>query len=515
MSNRDSTTVHAIKRNDWSPLAPPPEFRPTLRVAVVVTGAADRARLDPTLAALRHQSYPADLLDVVVARSTRPPVAGSAAADPERGAVVPAAAGNAFDAAVVAAGAEVIVRLDAGSVPDPEFVAALARWQHVTPDAVSIASPRLVAAAPTADEVAAHCADGALDGLFPAGASTPHAPLVARLEASDQLRAADHLGFLAADGVPYAFHTDRYTPGADPYQGVDIEVAYRLAQAGGVFVPEPRARVWMVAGGPDGDATRHRRAELADLMAYPRDNRPAAGRAWSVPLVTAVVAADGPYELVRTCVDRLLGNDETDLRVLLVGDRWSAAGGGARGSAAGGGDRELRLIAAEYRSEPRVRLVDADPGTGYPSPYLLRVPHHLGVGATTVRALVTTAERWQVGLIRVLPAGAAGAVPGVELWRTDALSRALRTERPGPQLASAVARSHGHRWETGSEYDVVDLTAVPAPQLRSPARVPAAAPVQRRSRETVQVGGARSLAKATVFVTRRYARAARRRIARG
>ncbi|HEY0700272.1 MAG TPA: hypothetical protein VGD43_21010, partial [Micromonospora sp.] len=98
-------------------------------------------------------------------------------------------------------------------------------------------------------------------------------------------------------------------------------------------------------------------------------------------------------------------------------------------------------------------------------------------------------------------------------WRTAALSRAARSGAAGTDPLDAVAESFGQRWETGSEYDVIDLTAVPAEQL-----VPAPAAKQpaksAKRQETVAVGGARSLAKAAAFVTRRYAKAAKRKLVR-
>jgi len=489
----------SLRHNDWAPLNPPQldGWTPDLPVTVIVVGGSAAAPPERTMVALRHQTYPAELLHLVTA------------------------AGTTFAAEATAAKGDIVIRIPAGAIPAPDFVAALARWQHTSPDAVSLALPRFVTGGvPSTEEITHHSAAGSLDRLLPAGQPDP--ARTAALTAAHHLRTADHLGFLALDATPFAFHRDRYQPGTDPYQGADIEVGYRLAQAGAVFVPEPRARVWLPvpdnsAIGPDSSETgpdssetgpdnsvghpdgRWRAPELTDLMPYPRENRRAVGRTWQVPLLVAVVRADEPYETVRTCVDRLLGGDEHDLRVLLVGD-WQVAG------AHQGPD--LPLIAAEYRSEPRVSLVDRTPGTAFPSPYLLRVPARLGVGPTTLSQLVAVAERWRCGLVRVLPAGASSAAYALELWSTAARSRAQHAGVPEADLPTAVADSHGQRWETGSEYGVVDLAAggAPAPTGQS-------APADGEQK-AIPVGGARSLAKAVVFVTRRYAQAARRRLVR-
>lgn len=517
MSNRGAIPVDQIRRNDFGPLTPADAAAPA-PVSVIVVDAVDQDRLDGTLAALAQQTHPGELLDVTVL-DAGPGTLELPKVRPERCRISTAADGG-FGPAVSAADGEVIVRVPAGIVVARDFIATLTRWQLTSPDVVSIAPARLAETGrPSADEIADHCASDRMDQLFPASDTVPHPALSRRLAASDQLRAADHLVFLAVEGVPFAFHRDRYQADADSYHGSDLAVGYRLAQAGAVFVPEPTARAWAPGHQPDGAAAaggspapdRRQRAEVANLVPYPQTFRPAGGRTWAVPLVTAVVPAAGPYELVRTCVDRLLGGDESDLQVLLVG-AWNTVDGG--GPAAG----ELRLLAAEYRAEARVRLVTTEPDSAFPAPYLLRVPARLGVGPGTVRALVAAAERWQVGLVRVLPAGAVSAADPVELWATAARSRALRAGGPAEQLVAAVARTHGQRWETGSEYDVSDLSGLTTARLESPPAWRATSGTTgggaAQSGTTVVVGGARSLAKATAFVTRRYARAAKRRITR-
>ncbi|MEV4757256.1 hypothetical protein AB0J86_19370 [Micromonospora sp. NPDC049559] len=504
MSNRGAISADSIRRNDWGSFDPPVlgGWIPSLDVTVVIADETEQDRLEHTLASLAHQTYPADLFEVVVVDAEARDRFELPKLRPERCLLVDAAGRAPFPTAVAASSSKVIIRLPAGAVVAPELVAALVRWQHVTPEAVSIATLAEIASDwSSAEEISDRAADGTLASAAPAAGATPSAELTKLLAGTHDLRTADHLAFLAVAGMPFAFARDRYEPGTDPYEGADIEVGYRLAQAGAVFLPEPHARAWAV-GADRAALARRQRARLANLLPYPRGNRGAGGRTWAVPLVTAVVPADGPYETVRSCVDRLLGGQEGDLRVLLVGD-WENLPAGS------GEDSDLGLLAAEYRAEPRVRLVTSEPTNGFPSPYLLRVPSRLGVGPATVRSLITSADRWQAGLVRVLPAAASSAAQALELWRTAALSRALRVGAPVGKLPAVVGRTHGERWETGSEYDVVDLTSPKAARAAAAAGRGAGRPT-----ETIAVGGARSLAKATTFVARRYARAAKRRIVR-
>ncbi|MFY1635771.1 hypothetical protein ACN27F_21265 [Solwaraspora sp. WMMB335] len=469
--------------NDWARLAPPDlgQWVPTTTVGVIVVG-DDPAAVARTTAALHQQQYPSDLLYL-----------GSCGTD------------GAFPNEVGAAKGEIVVRIPAGAVPASDFVTALARWPHTSPEAVSLAVPMIFPDAdpggigPDPDVISTHVGAGTLDQLFPG--CTAGAELARRLAATHQLRTADHLAFLAVAGTAFAFRRDRYQAGADGCQGADVEVGYRLAQAGALFVPEPAARVWIPPVAAGASTAGGSPAGLADLMAYPREHRRRPGRTWHVPLVTAVVPADQPYEVVRSCVDRLLAGDERDLHVVLVADWHDDA------AHRDGGGADLRLLAAEYRFEPRVTMRATAPTSAYPAPYLLRVPARLGVDASTVGALVAAMEKWRCGLLRVLPAGAGSATHAVELWSTAARARALHAGTSEGALVEAVAASHGQRWETGSEYGVVDLLA---DTVTGPATAGTAA--RQRPAQTVAVGGARSLGRATVFVARQYARGVRRRL---
>ena len=233
--------------------------------------------------------------------------------------------------------------------------------------------------------------------------------------------------------------------------GEDTEFGYRLAQAGAVFVPEPLAGSWHM--GPThmmvkGEALRrYNRPYLADLMPQPRYLRRGANGHWTVPLVNIVIpVGDDEMEVARTCLDRLLACDLTDLRIHLVGN-WSAITDERR-SVLADPLLERRQIAALFHSDPRVRLVEQDLETAFPSPFLLRMGSHVGGDVVTSRRLISLSDERQLGLVRLLPTGAKGREDAVALWRTSALSRALRVRRPDEPLDRVVAEvlpSGGYR----------------------------------------------------------------------
>jgi GT2 family glycosyltransferase len=520
--------------NDWQVLAPPPVggWRPTLPVSVVIPAYNCQDCLTVALAALSHQSYPSELLEVVVVDDGSDPKLELPELVPAHCRLVRApdhstgwGRANALHVGAGVADGEILHWLDADLVPFREHVEAQARWHHAAPDVVTLGYKRFVR-----DELAdpagvlPRVAAGAVADLFPPGATEPHGYIEDYIEVTDRLRTADHLVFRAHVGATAALRRDLYAAsgGLDVRLrlGEDGEFGYRLAQAGAVFVPEPQARSWHL--GPSHAMTvgeRQRRYNwpfLADRMPLPPWLREGVRRSWAVPLVTAVVeVGDQPFEVVRGCVDRLLAGNDFDLRVLLVG-QWDAGSDPGR-PVLDDPVLEHRLIAETYRSEPRVVLAGTAPETAFPAPFLLRVPAWLGVGRGAVRRLVGTANSERLGLLRVAPpgAGAGPAEPAVELWRTAALSRARRHQAPGEPLAAAVAAVWGGQWRSGPDFGLVDLRTLPAeeqpwaPPVTGPVAGrpmpdggPADRPAAAHPPVAVPVAGLRSLVRAAVFVAR-------------
>ena len=505
--------------NDWGGLVPPEVggWRPTIPVSVIIPAYNCQDCLEVALAALARQTYPTELLEVVVVDDGSEPKLELPEVRPAHCRLIRApehstgwGRANALDAGVQLSDGEILHWLDADLVPFPEHVEAQARWHHIAPDVVTLGYKRFVS-----DEVAVPAAvlpkvvAGEIEHLFPPEVTEPHDYIEEYIEETDRLRAADHLAFRAHVGATAALRRDLYHDcgGLDVQLrlGEDGELGYRLAQAGAVFVPEPQARSWHLGASHAmtvGERQRRYNAPfLADRMPLPRWLRDGVRRSWEVPLTTVVVeVGDHPLELVRGCVDRLLAGNELDLRILLVGE-WDGWDDQRRRRVLADPLLDRRLLVATYRSEPRVALVDAVPETVFPSPFLVRVPVGIGVSPGAVRRLVGYANAEQVGLVRVTPPGAG---PAVELWRTAAVSRARRHRAAGEPLAEAVATVWGERWSSAGEFGLVDLFSLPVeeqvwmpPALTAP---PASTPPPPRP--TVAVAGFRSLLRAGWFVIR-------------
>lgn len=480
-----------IFHNDWSALSPPAIglWTPNLSVSVVLAAHGGQHGLDLALASLAGQTYPDDLLEVVVVDDHTSPPLRLPALRPEHSRIVTVPAGywgagyaRAYGAHICAG--DVLVWMDADMIADPRFVEAQVRWQQTHAECVTLGRVRFAETVPaTPDELVALARDNALHGFLDTGRH--HEWVEGRLAASNDLRHADHLGFHTYVGAAAALRRSLYeaTGGLDPDLdlGQDTEFGYRLWQAGAVLLPERTATAWHV--GRAGTARtrlpseRFRTGVLAELMPHPhayREHVPAARR--RVPLVHVVVDVSGTsYGLVRSCVDRLLDSAETDLHLTLVAD-WDATG--ARWPIAGGPHLDLRLIQANYLGEPRVSFAGTAPLTGFPSPFLLQVPATRGLGQVALSRLLAGAERSRAGLTELFSATAPTHDAGVRLWRTRALTRALRVRDEGEDLGDVVAALHGRYRIHAGEETLVDLSlhrSVPPPRTVSTEAAPAEA----------------------------------------
>ncbi|QSB14257.1 glycosyltransferase family 2 protein [Natronosporangium hydrolyticum] len=515
-------------RNDWSPVAVPPlgQWRPTRTVSVVIPAYQCQPSLDLTLASLAYQTYPAELLEVVVVDDGSQPPLTLPKLRPARCRVIRPEQGwgraNALRAGAEESTGEIIHWLDADMVVYPTHVEAQARWHHQLPYAVTLGWKRFVDVAPdapywpTADQVAAACDEDAAGELFNELPSTGHDYVEAQIARTRQLRDADHTGFLAHVGATAALRRELYqaTGGLDSdlRLGEDTEFGYRLAQAGALFVPEPAAHSWHLGATHmmrhELVLQRYNRPFLADRMPQPRWLRRVGGTGWSVPLVTVVAPVGGQsLERVRAAVDSVLASDEADLRVALVGP-WRELSA-ERGSPLHDPQLDLRLLAATYQGDPRVRLLDEAPTTGFPSPYLLRLPPAVGLTRPALRRLLEYADSGRLGLVRVELPGAGTA----ELWRTAALHRAGWVREEGETLAAVVAEVYGAGTLPAEQVGVVDLAGFPEAMLTS-GPVLTEAPVGRWLPSSVEVAGARSLGRAAWMVARLAVTRATRRLRR-
>lgn len=243
--------------NDWSVLVPPSgaRWQPTERVTVCVP-AHDPSRLDRMLDALELQTYPTDLLEVVIADDgSEPPLV----ADQDRPFPVRVVrlertssfgAGRARNAAARAATGTLLVFLDADIVPERHVIASYARW-FVERDDVFVMGLCRFADTDELDDASFRrlLASGRLGDHFGGREVDDQQWRENTFRRTDDLRDEAHDAFRIVIGATFAVRADRYwAVGGFRELGIrgieDTEFGYRVHADGAVMVPDRDAVHW-------------------------------------------------------------------------------------------------------------------------------------------------------------------------------------------------------------------------------------------------------------------------------
>jgi GT2 family glycosyltransferase len=465
ISNRVS-----VRHNDYRTLTPAPlgRWRPRQPVSVVVPAHGDQDRLDLTLAGLAGQTYPEHLLEVVVVDDGSTPPLHLPELRPARTLLVRADTGrwgpaHAVHTGVAAAAAPTILRLDSDMITYRRHVEAHLRWHHLADYLVVLGEVWFSGASPgDLDPASVRQAveSGAAAGLFPAEQAQPS--WTARVIAeTDGLTAPGSHPFRVASGATISWSRRLYqAAGGMDHRlllGSDTEFGYRLAQAGAVFVPEPKARAWhlgrsqMQARRREGK--RYRAVHLSHRIPTYRSWR-SSGRQWQVPYVDVVVDADqASYEDVHATVSGALAGTLPDVGVTIAGP-WSGLTEHRR-SVLDDPLLDLRLIRAAFEHDGRAVFTERVPATSAPAPFRLRLPAGLVPTPDGLQGLTRLAEQHSYGLVQLAfptPDGLAVA----RLERTAAVARALAVTGGEPtearHLDDLVDEMYGSYWLDGSEW---------------------------------------------------------------
>jgi len=465
-----------VRRNDWGSLTVPDlgAWEPALSVSVVIP-AYDAGRLLPTvLAGLAAQSYPAHLLEVVVANDG-PGDLELPEVRPERTRVVSVAEGwgraNACHTGAIAADGDVLHWLDADMLVEREHVEAQLRWHHAVDYAVALGHKWFVDPAPvlavTPAEVRERVETGRVGELF-AGREKERHWVEDVYDRTEDLRRAGPNALRTHVGATASLHRALYLEagGMDTALrlGEDISLGHRLAQAGAFFVPDRAARSWHLGPshvmGREDEVTAYNDPFLADRVPNLRAKR-RPGRHYAVPYVDVVLdTRDQPHASVTALVDALLDSSLPDIVVTLLGD-WAGLTDERRSPL---DDPMLaqRIVHATYRSEQRVRLLAALPDGRPDAAFRLLLPSAAWVPRRrTLADLLLHVEKTHDGLRQVLLPDGSPA----RLERTAAFARARRLARAGEDLDDVVDEVYGSAWTAAEDLGFVAAEGIGRPHL--------------------------------------------------
>ncbi len=444
-----------IRQRDFAALNPSSTgaFDPLLTVSVVVVAVDDQRALDLTLAALSGQSYPDAMLDVIVIDQGW---GGFKVGDlaPSRTRVVRAPAGATAPAellaGVAAAHGTVILRLPAGVLLDREHIESHVRW-HDRADYLLV-----VGGAPQAIEIDPDVSAADLRSAVEAGtvASATAAEAASAADADAAARDGKGAQVSAWPGLPatigsgptvLSFDADRCRAidGPDGYLSSvdDVDLCYRMTQAGLVLVPEDAAQSWSVtAPAPMTDQQRLRlQIDLDHRIPLRRDPRTDLGRQWLVPIVDVCVYADGaPFEHVRATVAGALASTIPDVAVTVVAPRASDS-------------VDLEMVRAAFGCDGRVRLVESIAPTSAPAPFRFECPAGLVPAPGAIERLIQVADQDQLGVVLLgYPRSSELAIARFE--RTEAFAQATHLWVGQEELLDVVHETHGSLWIDGSEW---------------------------------------------------------------
>lgn len=435
--------VPRIVRNDYSVLstAADSQWSPHHTVSVIIPayGNADKLRL--TLAALAAQTYPSELTEVIVVDDNSEPPLRLGPLRPDHTRLVRPPRGRWGSAYAVNYGAsvsngEVIVRLDADMVPFADHLEAQLRW-HSRADYLAVIGHKRFIGYHQGDFTPENIFDRVTSDTIGSlkGHSTSHSHWIEQvIDDTDQLRAARVDSYRVFVGATGSLKRDLFEEvgGLDSSLplGSDTEFAYRLAQAGAVFVPELTSSAWhlgksqMQSSAFDG--RRFRTPFVAQRVPLMAARRTSPGRTWQVPFVDVVVNISAGYDVdqVDATVAPLLNGSASDIRLWLVHDSgWPATE--ARTADMNDPATQLRLIQELYRHEPRIHLVDESPDADPVVPYRLLMPQPAPTTPATIDRLVRVLNAEQAGLLLVTLGDGSSA----RMERHSAFARARRLAR--------------------------------------------------------------------------------------
>jgi GT2 family glycosyltransferase len=460
-----------VARNDYSTVPCPPigEWTPAATVSVVIPAFANQDKLDLTLAALAGQSYPEDLLEVIVVDDQSSPPLELPEIRPAKTTLLVNnsdqwASAAAVDTGIQVANGSIILRLDSDVIPGRTHVEAHARWHHQADYLTVIGNlhfvdiePDELSPAATRDAVAA----GSTLSLF--GDRAADSSWVVKLvNETDRLRDDEWRAFSASNGATISFTRRMYDAcgGLDTAMrlGGDTELGYRLAQHGAVFIPDSEAEVWhlglsqMKSAREEGG--RYRRPFVANRVPTFRYMRTRRGMTWDVAYVEVVVdVSEASLEAATNTVASLLGGALSDIAVTLVGP-WESLTD-ERVSPLGDPLLDLRLIHEAFRGESRVRFAAAAEPSAAPVPFRLTMPAGYSVAPDGLWELTDLANKVRVGRVNLTFPGIEEA-PAAVLERTAARARAELVREPGEALDAAMDAVWGVWWADGSEWFKVE-----------------------------------------------------------
>ncbi len=284
---------------------------PPPAVSVVVAHFEQQPQLDRTLAALARQTYPTDLMEIIVVDdgsqvAPTVPVGVRLLTQDDRGFRLAAAR----NLGAAHARGPVLCFLDADTSPEPDYLRELTRLPALMADAVTVGTRRHA-------DLATVPFDDPIESSAPAHELEAPVWLARAYERTRDLAESDHRSYRYLIGAVLACHRDLFDQvgGFDEsfsdYGGEDWEWGYRAWLAGATFAHVPTAIAWH--DGPDWSgrsvadavAAKNREALLLTRRIPAVGSRGRGVRPDAADVVVEIATSHSPSALF-VCVDSVL-----------------------------------------------------------------------------------------------------------------------------------------------------------------------------------------------------------------
>ena len=458
-AGRQAPNQPSVERNAWDTI-PVPElglWQPSLTVSLVVPYYQAPDALEVTLAAISEQSYPSELLEVIVADdgSETPwvphvdyPMVVRVVRQERQGFGL----ARARNLGAKAANGDILVFLDCDMVPDRHHIEAHARWHHQIDYAVVFGLRNHVdfrGVGPS--EVSKAVREEGLASLFEGRRVDPVHWIDQHLTRTDWLRTDTSDPWRVTSGGNLSISRDFFwdVGGYDEtfrqWGGEDNEFGYRTFANGAVIVPEAMALAWHQGEGhePEYDERRsleEQRPKLVNLIPDPTIRRIRPGRSYEVPVVTVHVRAiTGPKEQTLSVVESVLSGRFSDLVVLVDMPPESP---------------DLVWMERQFQGDARVRVgSDLDPIAEIPSAHVrVELPTSVLLSMGTLEDIMGLIWGEQLGAIHITNPNWDNSRDLIEVYTTRAWTRAKRLDDDAATRSALMGRLFGERWISGRTY---------------------------------------------------------------
>jgi len=415
-----SRAIETIKGNDWESLEPSPIGEGTYidQATIILPCYMGQEELALTFASLSKQTYPHDLIEVIVVDDGSEPSIKLPSELPFKTSVVAQerdgfGLARARNLGAERASGEILIFLDCDMVPEPQLVEAHARWHHVNRFSLTLGFRHHADFSGVSTEDLLKVGEPGL--LFTGKAVTSPQWIEFHMRRTKNLTSDDSDLFRIATGGNLGIRKSFFEEigGFDgsfkQWGGEDIEFGFRAFNSGGILIPERLATAWHQGEGASPDQNEEvslvqQRHRLSHLIAEKTFRQSLPGRSFEIPMLTVLIDSDGQnFEEIAAQVNSVLASTFHDLKVVIKVPFTHP---------------EKVNIKRQYGSDPRIEISDDAMNEIPQAAYRLELPARVCITSGSINFLIKSIEKFGVGEVNLEKFGK------IRIARNRALRRA-------------------------------------------------------------------------------------------